>query len=170
MILGANLIWVYQVFPFQVLWEEAHLLQTCLGAVDHFDYTVERAQIVSFCASPRLSKIFDLATKILLNRIIQPLICLFSVNVGRWFLQNLSQRFIFKCVEFSDLCICELKVSRPYKSFDLIMTVNTWIFHFTDKLALFQNSIIPRHVAVQSPTLFKTSALLSNESARRLPK
>ena len=59
--------------------------------------------------------------------------------------------------------------SRPYKSLDLTMTLNTCIFHLVLVFALFQKSLSRLHVAIQSLGLFEASALLSKVSDSMVP-
>ena len=71
-------------------------------------------------------------------------------------------------LDISDVVNC--MHSKLYRSLLRIIELNTCIFHFLEVFALFQNSPIRLHVPMQSPSLFATSALLSNVSVRRVPK
>jgi hypothetical protein len=51
-----------------------------------------------------------------------------------------------------------------------MIALKTWILHRIEVLALFQNNFILFAVAVQSPNLFRSSALLLNESDKIVPK
>ena len=80
-------------------------------------------------------------------------------NVLFWKALSLEISFWVSCIH-----------SKPYSSFDLMIAVNTWIFHLIEVLALSQNSFKRRHVAMQSPILLRISALLSKESVKRVPR
>ena len=51
-----------------------------------------------------------------------------------------------------------------------MIALKTWIFHRIEVVAFFQNAFILFAVAVPSPNLFRSSALLLNESDKIVPK